>query len=222
MPTQSEIWFEEYCAHRGLPLERIEESHAKTPDYKLRIEEHELIVEVKEILPNPEEKASIEKAGKQGVGTGTRVIPGERVRQKINNASKQIKSRTKGTPPGLLVLCDIRHGCGQVSHHLDRYQMRVAMEGLDQVIFLVPNNISEKPHVSGSKSGPRKKMTQDANTSISAVAVLSTPPGEPIKIEIYHNRFAANPISPESLRRYEIPQYQLSDISEEPSEWTEM
>jgi len=222
MLTQSETWFEEYCNNRKIDFDRIEESDEKTPDYTIRLDGQEIIVEVKEILPNAEEKKAMLEAKKNGTPFVTRILPGERIRKKIASASGQIKARTKGKSPSILLICDIRNGCGQVIPHLDQYHLRVAMEGLDQVVIGLPEDKNQSPTIIGRKSGPRKKMTPNANTSISAVAVLSTPPGEPIKIEVFHNKYAAHPILPEILRNNGMPQFSLSDNPGEPSDWIEM
>jgi len=178
-----------------------------------------VLVEVKEILPNTEESAAIEKMRQTGVGKAVQSTPGERVRGKISNANGQFKARTGGKIPCLLVLCDIRHGCGQLSGHLDSYNIRVAMEGLDQVVFAAPSDLAYSPYIEGTKSGPRKKMTRSQNTSISAIGVLHTPPGEPIDLIIYHNRFAILPLDPRILKGVVTKQFRLSETKGIASEW---
>jgi len=222
MRTQSERWFEAFCDANAIALARIGESSSRTPDYELRLGEETVIVEVKEILPNDEEKASIEKLERTGVGLVTGGIPGARVRGKIADASAQLKSRAERRLASLLVLSDIKFGCGQITGHLDRYHLRVAMEGLDQVILSVPKDFSIPPRVASMKSGPKKKMTAAANTSISAIGVLSTPPGAPIHLAVYHNRYAAIPISTDKLKELRVPQYILSGSPNGPSEWVEL
>lgn len=222
MLTQSEVWFVEYCKSNRINFDRIEESENKTPDYFIKLDDQEIVVEVKEIQPSHEEIRSMEKAQTNGVGFVTGNVPGEKIRKKIKKASTQIKAGANGEFPSILLLCDIRHGCGQVSQHLDPYQLRVAMEGLDQFVISMSNDKNDEPLIVAKKSWPKKKMTQDANKSISALAVLSTPPGEPIKIEVYHNKFAAIPISEKSLRSHGIPQYKLSNKTSEPPNWVEM
>ena len=203
-------------------MSRIDETEKKTPDYELDLDGTPVIVEVKEMQPNPSEKASMEKLKREGIGLVTGGVPGERVRSKIESASAQIKARTMGQYPSLLVVCDIRHGCGQITGHVDRYNLRVAMEGLDQVVLSVPNDLRKSPQAIGMKSGPRKKMTESANTSISAIAVISTPPGEPIALHVYHNNHAAIPLPVEKIRKCGIPQFKLSGNTGEPSDWIEL
>jgi hypothetical protein len=222
MRTQSEIWFEEYCANRGVPCSRIEESNGRTPDYELDLDGQKIIVEVKEILPNAEEKASIEKLKRESVGLATGGTPGERVRGKIADASGQIKAKTDGRLASLLLLCDIKYGCGQITGHVNPYNIRVAMEGLDQLILALPQDRHKPPYTTGMKSGPKKKMTDMHNTSISGIGVLSTPPGAPISLVVYHNRYAAIPIPADKLQKHNIPQYCLSGNPGGPSNWVEI
>jgi hypothetical protein len=219
MATQSEAWFKQYCAEQGISVQRIAEENSRTPDYSINLNGQKLIVEVKEILPNAEEKASLEKLRQTGVGNAVGSTPGERVRGKISDANAQLKARTLGVLPSLLILCDIRHGCGQITGHVDGYNIRVAMEGLDQVVFAVPQDHTVSPYAVGIKAGPRKKMTENQNTSISAVGVLYTPPGEPIGLLIYHNRFAAVPLDPYLLMGRVRAQYHLKGQPGQPSEW---
>ena len=83
-----------------------------------------------------------------------------------------------------------------------------AMYGLEVVD--VPADPSSSPYPMGTRFGPRKKMTEDANTSISAIGTLVvTAPAGVIKLHVYHNRHAAVPIEPAILARSGISQYQI-------------
>jgi hypothetical protein len=219
MRTQSEKWFEQFCEAQRILISRIEESVSRMPDYSIELNGQRIIVEVKEIQPNAEERASIEKMRRTGVGSAVGGTPGERVRGKISDGNGQLKAITNGQLPSLLVLCDIRYECGQISGHLDSYNIRVAMEGLDQVVFAVPRDPANSPYVVGTKSGPRKKMTEHQNTSISAIGVLYTPPDEPIGLIIYHNRFAAISLDPRILKGHVTEQFCLSSSVGTPSQW---
>lgn len=220
--TQSGKWFESMCDEKQVPFIRIQESDFQTPDYEIEVSGQKIIVEVKEILPNPEEKTSIKKMEREGVGLATGGSPGARVRNKINSASGQIKARTGGRLPSILVLCDIRYGCGQIGRHLDPYNIRVGMDGLDQVVFAVPNDVSKTPYSIGMISGPKKKMTDRDNTSISALGVLHTPLDQPISIFVYHNRYAAIPIESNLLKDFASKQFCLEGQQGECLDWVEV
>ena len=81
-----------------------EEADAKTPDYELVIDGWKIIAEVKEITRNKKEQESDRLLEERVYGNALKVEPGARVRKKINVSSPQIKAKTKGRHPGILVL----------------------------------------------------------------------------------------------------------------------
>jgi hypothetical protein len=167
--TRSEKWFEDYCANSELAYKRISEGNSKTPDYELTIDGQRIIVEVKEILRNTEERESDRLLSERGYGSVLSNTPGDRVRKKIRDSSAQIKARTKSMYPSILVLCDLKFGCGQITGHLDPYNIRVAMYGLEQIYIAVPRDHSVSPYATGMSYGAKRRMTEDHNTSISAI-----------------------------------------------------
>jgi hypothetical protein len=76
--TQSETSFEKFCANLGISCKRISEEHGKTPDYELTIDERKIIVEVKEITPNDEERESGRLLDERGYGNVLSNTPGDR------------------------------------------------------------------------------------------------------------------------------------------------
>jgi hypothetical protein len=102
--TQSEKWFEEFCINVGIECSRISENDGKTPDYQLQIDGQYIIVEVKEIARNKAEQESDRLVEKRGYGDVLSNTPGDRVRKKIADSSAQIKAKTLGTLPSILVL----------------------------------------------------------------------------------------------------------------------
>lgn len=59
MATQNaEQTFSELCDQAGIPYERIPTAEVgeKSPDYKIVVSDHTIIVEIKQFDPNPEEK----------------------------------------------------------------------------------------------------------------------------------------------------------------------
>jgi hypothetical protein len=138
--TLSERLFEDYCSRHGIICERVPETHTRTPDYELIFGEHRVIVEVKEIARNKEEIESDRVMAERGWGNGLSHMPGERVRKKIASCSPQIKTRTLGKLPSILVVFDARG-----IRHIDPYNIRVAMYGLEQVHIAVPPIGQELP-----------------------------------------------------------------------------
>ena len=219
MKTQSEEWFENYCANAGLDCKRIPEQTSKTPDYELTIDGNRVIVEVKEILRNASERESDRLLAERGYGNVLSQTPGDRVRKKIQDASPQIKSRTQDAYPSILVLCELH----QIGGHLDPYNIRAAMYGLEQVHIAVPEDLSVRPYTTGMSFGPKRKMTPADHTSISGVGVLFwTGPSE-IALHVYHNKYAAIPLSPVLLGKYGIRQYALhDDMPGRTAKWEEL
>ncbi len=80
LKTQSEKWFEDYCAKVGLISTRIPEGSIRTPDYELTIDSQPVIVEVKEILRSPKERESDQLLCTRGYGSVLSHTPGDRVR----------------------------------------------------------------------------------------------------------------------------------------------
>ena len=207
--TISELLFEDYCKRVGIDCTTInEEGSAKTPDYELVIEDQKIIAEVKEINKNKEERESDRLLEERGYGNVLRGTPGARVRKKITAASAQIKARTADRHPGILVLFDN----GQIAGHLDQHHIMTAMYGLVVVDMAVPRDSSVSPYSIGTRLGPNKKMTEDTNTSISAIGTLTVQrPERRIELQIYHNRHAAVSVKPELLTRRGIAQYHLEN-----------
>ena len=161
---------------------------------------------MKEITRNREERESYRRLEERGHGNVLHEKPGARVRKKIMDSSPQIKAKTEGRHPGILVLCDN----GQIAGHLSPYQIMAAMYGLVVVDVAVPRDTSISPYIAGTRFGPSRKMTNNANTSISAIgALVVTTPDLIIELYVYHNSFAAAPINPVLLTCHGIVQYQI-------------
>jgi len=214
--TRSEQLFESFCELRGIRCRRVAEGTVPTPDYDIFVPLRKIVVEVKEFTINKEEQRAEQERLKTGFSSGS-VTPGDRVRKKISDAGPQIRQRTKNRFPGLLILFDRGSGF----NHLDPYSIRVAMYGLDTVQFAVPRDHRRNPYVVRAKSGPKRKMTPEVNTSISAIGALYCPERGVTELVVYHNAHASIPLRPELLRRYGIRQYRLGRAgnNDEISQW---
>ncbi|HXG88526.1 MAG TPA: hypothetical protein VNJ02_09340 [Vicinamibacterales bacterium] len=201
--TFSEDLFEAFCQECQIKWERVPASSQRTPDYELVFTGIRVIVEVKEILRNEQELESDRLLEERGVGLVTGGTPGGRVRLKIADSSGQIKARAKGKHPSMLVLFDSGRG------HLDPYQIRVAMFGLEQLRLSVPPIGQGSPTGTGWRYGPKKKMTEDHNTSISAIAALIAVGPTRTILQVFHNPFASVPLSPDLLRIPDIEQFSI-------------
>ncbi len=218
--TQSEILFEQYCSNAGINCKRIAEEDSRTPDYEITIDSQQIIVEVKEITRNKEEKESDRALNESNIISVLSNTPGDRVRKKISDSSGQIKSRTQGIYPSILVLFDGKWG---VIGHLHSDNIRIAMYGLEQVHLKLPRDRSLSPKVVGMSYGPKRKMTENDNTSISAIGVLFVPRADEIEFHVYHNKFAAIPIRSDLLSKYGIKQFKLeNELSSGTEKWIEL
>jgi hypothetical protein len=215
--TESEASFEEFFRRNDFTLLLVTVTTTKTPHYTLRTNGHSIVVEVKEVLPTAEERESDRLALERGWGSVISTTPGERVRKKIADCSKQIKARTLGQHPGLLVLWERGQGAGR---HTEPDHIRIAMSGFEQVLIDVPPIASgERPSVTGMKHGPGRKMTESANTSISAVALLCVPSPDQMLLQVFHNRHAAIPLPPALLSAPDVRHFVLRDDPERTTDW---
>ena len=83
------------------------------------------------------------------------------------------------------------------------------MYGLEQVHIYVPKEAKASPYATGMSYGPKRKMTVDQNTTISAIGVLSTPAEHDIRLDVYHNIYAAQPLNSALMAKYGIRQFHL-------------
>jgi hypothetical protein len=214
------MYFERFCKRNGFDLSVVPTERTPTPDYVLRRIGRQIIVEVKEVEPTSEERESDRVLEQTGVGNVISITPGARVRKKIQDCSSQIKARTQGEHPGMLVLWE-RGRCG--GRHTEPYHIRVAMEGFEQVVIAIPYTTSgQSPSYSEMKHGGSRKMTETHNTSISAIAVLCCPAPDEMLLQVFHNRHAAVPLPAESLTAPEVIQYVLKDDPKRTTEWAQI
>lgn len=205
--TISEDIFEVFCSTANMRFDRIPTSdYKKTPDYDIFPSNVKIVVEVKQIDPNPEEQEEIEKFnnGESAMGSCT---PGQRVRKQITKAGPQIKARAKGEHPSLLIVYDNVI----IGSHTEPYMIRVAMYGLETHVIGVPKNYEFDPYLKDKKFGSKRKMTEEHNTSISAVGVIKQNPDNEIELRVYHNIHAAIPLNPDIMRFPSTYHYTLGE-----------
>jgi hypothetical protein len=215
--TLAETLFEKVLCERGIEHRRIPaERDRRTPDYLVSIDGLEIAAEVKQINRNSEEEA-IERAREEGRVVVTSGTPGGRVRKLITDARGQLAPDSERGQPTLLVVYDnTMHG------HADGYNVLVAMYGLQTIVLSVPQPYGETT-VKGQKFGPKRKMTSDTNTGISAIGVIRTPARVTVTFETYHNWHARVPLAPVVLGSYGIPQFRLpGDPAHGFREWEEI
>jgi hypothetical protein len=195
LETISEQLFRELCEQIGIRCDRVavaEGAGERRPDF--RVIGHQgtsIFVETKQFDPSPEEQEQISRTmrGETVVRGG---MPGGRLREVIGRANAQLKALSQGRSPGLLVVYNNVFGG---SYHTDPYAVLTAMRGLDIVPVIVPRDPRESPTFLDARPGPKRKLRPDANTHVSAIAVLYMPPTAKLGLLVYHNPHARTPLA---------------------------
>lgn len=192
MLTIAEILFERWCRERQVRLWRIPTCEVQTPDYEMGLSTGPVLVEVKQLEPNAEDLEMIETL-KRGESAG-RWVNAARARGPITKAVKeQLSPHTQGRKPAIVVLYDT---VGLVSC-LDPHSIAVCLYGLEQVHYDVPDSPMESVRYRGMSRGGNRGATETQNTTLSAVAVLTTHgPNRAPSVDLFHNKHAAIKLDP--------------------------
>lgn len=206
--TESERLFERFCMTRQISFERIPERDAKCPDYRLLLQDAEIVVEVKQIERNTEEELLLNTPPEEWdpVNVYHWGIPGDRIRKKITDALPQLKALSRGKVPTLLVVYDTVKVWPELA---DDYAVKVAMYGVETALIS-----SEMAPEGGARilrrwHGPRRRLTSEHNTTLSGIAVMASRAGAEIGLKVYHNYFAANVLPRNKLILPGILQFDL-------------
>ncbi len=204
--TISEILFERFCRREGLNFSRLEPSESpglKSPDYQIQSPGGPVIVEVKQFDPNAEDKRNARLLEERGYGDAIGGEPGARARIKIQSGARQLKARSQGRVPTVLVLYN---NVPFSSRGTDPYDIKTAMYGLERIDLAVGRaNVS----VVDRGFGPKRKVTPSSNTSLSAVAALYARSCHDLRLFVYHNIYAATPLEWQDLSGPRIAHFTL-------------
>jgi len=207
---QPEAYFENFCAHLGLDWEIVptaSDAGQKRPDYLLTgLDRTQFYVELKTITPNQDEAKHLELLYGGATGLSVTVEPGARLRDLIGKANPQLKAFADRKRPGVLVVLNLEPALG---HHTEPYAVLTAMRGLDVVPVRVPRDPRESPEFLDVRSGPKKRMTPEANTTISAILVLRQVYELGWVAEVYHNRFGSRPLPVSSIAGSGVRHWQV-------------
>lgn len=197
MTTESEMMFQSLSEAKGVSFQRIECEADKTPDYCIDIAGTRIVIEIKQFDADSDEDGILQNRSEQlGKIRTFPLTPGDAVRRKIKKAGPQIKMKTGGTLPSMLILYNRR----LLYNPANDYEIRVGMYGFDSIVFAVPDYMSVAPYEVDRKFGGSRKMTETCNTSISAVGVLGHDEAGGTQLMVYHNYYAVNPLCPDYLR----------------------
>jgi len=197
MVTKSEALFDEYCRLRNYQNKRIEAGAnlGKTPDSLVSTPFGEVIVEIKELTPNDEDKRQVEELKQQKWTTGGG-RPGARIFSIIKRAAPQLKRFAEKNVPCVLVLFDNIFIDGMRPRgrciHLESPFIDFGMYGLQTVDLTQEGD--KHVHIREGRGGHRQ-LTGDARVYISSLVVLNGKPesSEPF-LYVYHNYFARIPL----------------------------
>jgi hypothetical protein len=206
MSTKAEELFEQFCGSRGIPCHRISETLRKTPDYEIVLGTTEILVEVKQLEPNDEDRAFFERLRTEG--HASEMVDMGRARPAIHDAMKQLGPHARGRKPALVVLHDTM---GSARGYLDAYKLAYCLYGSERVHYLVPNDPGRNIVYAGMSRGGRSVATAHHNTTLSAVAILHSPGLSGIPdLTVFHNLHARIPLPVQDCAAYGIPQHRFA------------
>jgi len=208
--TVSEKLFERFCEENGIQYNQIKPpttSHTQSPDYEIQTDTGTVIVEVKQFDPNKEDRRVAKQLQERGYSDAFGGEPGARVRLKIQSGVKQLKARSRGRFPTILVLYN---NVPFNDRGIDPYEIKTAMYGLEKYDVAVDSPRSSVSVVDCG-FGPKRKVTPSSNTSLSAVATLHGDPDSDLALVIYHNVHAARPLDWRCLLGPKIVHYTLEE-----------
>jgi hypothetical protein len=197
--TVSEQYFLDYCKARGYNAKRISpvQNAGRFPDYEATTPAGSVIVEIKELIPNDEDKAFTAKFEKEGKAQFENHFIGRRVRDAIRDAAAQLRSY-KDTPlPEILLLYDNAASASYegFNDYLDPMNVGAGMFGEPVIRFwldpkLKPDGAPDATH------GGRRELTEKNRVYIGAVAVMKLDSAGEICINFFHNPFSTKSVSP--------------------------
>ena len=206
MLTKSEQLFERLCQTRGVICRRIPEGKTKTPDYELTISSVGILVEVKQLDENDEDRR-INETFSRGKETSGAECPSGRVRHKIAEAYIQLKACYRS---GMATGAILYNNAGFLNY-IDEWTVTTAMFGNYGYHLGIPA-LSDGPIVTlgvGFMGG--RKVTRNACRVLSFVAVLNETVSGGLALEGYHNPFASVRVEPSVLSHIATEQFVHSD-----------
>jgi hypothetical protein len=197
LSTKSEILFERFCKEKGISCAPIE-CDGKKADYDIDLQGLRIVTEVKQIDRNESDINTWEKVKARGAVAACGNSD-HRVRLKIQEARKQLKARSEGKLPTLLVIYDNGTFAGT-----DENDIKTAIFGDEKVVVSTVDH--QVVNISPIHAGGNRQFTFDSNTSISAIALMY---GDEPRLSVFHNKFAAIPIDPDWMRMEGVKHFKL-------------
>lgn len=201
--TKSEQLFEEICRVSSVECRRLAElADGQQPDYEIKLTGQTVVVEVKQVDPNPSDEAFRKQLRSNVFSMQNRSLDAmaRRIRNFIGTSRGQLNAYLEKSPrtPALLVVYDSAN-----NFYTDPYTILVAMHGSQQATFAMPA-VGRPPFIKDVGFGPRnnRELRPEKNTHLSALVTLheryelSAPHKRFLELCFYHNPFAACPVHP--------------------------
>jgi hypothetical protein len=218
--TLSEQHFLSYCKARQYKANKIPlEGAGRFPDYEITTAAGSVIVEVKEITPNDEDRAfaAALDAGRT-VSFSSNSI-GKRVRKVIIDAAPQLR-RYKDRPlPEILLLYDnMASDCyGGINDYVDPMNIGAGMFGKPVIRFWRDPSL-KPPGTPDARHGGRRQFTETDRLYIGALGVMKVSPSRQVHIDFFHNPFSTKPVPPRYFLHPDDHHYVKPDHPDS-SEW---
>jgi hypothetical protein len=169
----------------------------KTPDFRVRLGQAELIVEVK----SPGVEPQIEQQMK-GSSLTLKLKSGKRVRSLIGNSEEQLAACISDVPK-ILVICDLRHLLPDYPMYplygFNDGDLAAGMFG--EMVFRCRFQSGRLVH-NGPEFGGNRTLRRDHYTHVSAVALLLVDQEVQLgPFRVYHNPFAIRPLARQWFQR---------------------
>ncbi|MCX5904275.1 MAG: hypothetical protein NTV89_12580, partial [Proteobacteria bacterium] len=202
MLTKSEQLFERLCETRGIAWRRIPEGETKTPDYEITISSVDVLVEVKQLDENDEDRR-VNAASLRDEDTPGMECPSERIRHQIAEAYIQLKSCYRA---GLATGVVLYNNAGFLNY-IDGWTVTKAMFGDYGYRFGMPAPSGGAIVPLGAGFMGKRKVSRNTCRALGFVAVLKETSQYGLGLEVYHNPFAAVRLEPSRLSQLATDQF---------------
>ena len=201
MQTESEILFERLCKEKDVNYQKISTAKTKTPDYRLITESSSILIEVKQLDENEQDKAIADAFSRDEETPGTE-CPSKRVQNKIKDAYEQLKAvDCEDIATGVIL-----YNNAGFHNYIDQWTVTTAMFGKYRYKLKVPASGGSIVTTGVGFAGSRK-LTETSCRNLSFVAVLKKQRSDKLSLAVFHNPFAIVRLEPSVLSYFADEQF---------------
>jgi len=197
--TVSEDLFELLCAQRSVACSRIPRDSGRTADYRVTLRQQQVVVEVKQLDPSPEE-TDLRRTWGTPRSPGA-LAPSDRIQGLLLDGYAQIKRSSQAALPAMIIV----YNNSGPWNWIDSFTVSKAMLGSYAVV--VGLHANREMDVVGSGYLGQRTVTKNTLRSLSAVGVIQQRGIDTVTLDCYHNPFASIPIDEASMSRLADLQY---------------